>query len=96
MEKTLQEKQGVSNENLMEMLIDQRVNERFAQMKAELGEELAYFNQRQSASVDGEPFYRIQSYISTLVQVQSADHNVHKELDEAISKLKELAYNERA
>ena len=91
MEKTIQP--GMNQGQVIEILVDQRVNERFGQMKAELNEQLAHWRQCESAAqVDGEPFYRLQSYITTLCTVQSVDHNVHKELDEAILKLKELAY----
>lgn len=89
-EKTVQEK--MPNQEIME-LIDYRVNQKLTQMKAELREESAHFNQQTaSANNDWEGFRKQSEYIQLLIQVQSAEHNVHKEIDEAILKIKELTY----
>lgn len=47
-----------------------------------------------SGSIDNgwDTFRKQSEYIQLLVQIQGADHNVHKEFDEAIAKIKELTY----
>jgi hypothetical protein len=58
-------------------------------IRQEIGE---HFQKQAMVSSESDAFYRQQSYIETLIRVQNADHNVHKEIDEALEKLKELTY----
>jgi hypothetical protein len=81
------------DQEIME-LIDYRVNQKVAQMKAELREELAHFNQ-QSASADNgwHDFNKVERYLDSLIRVSSVNgHKVHDEINDAVKKLKEMAY----